>query len=121
MFFIEENTALVFSVAESGGQGLAPTPYFIRTDSTTADEDPGVYSDHSKIIPADTSNPEEVYFGSKEVGKEDLQKTTGNSGIVGVFLIIFAHEDTDDSGDYTGVDEPYSQNLPFQALRLVKP
>ncbi len=108
----------MFSVVEDSGQGLAPRPYYIRAPSTTTNEDPGVYSDHSQILNATTGAFEAVYFGTKTIGIVDLEKTDSNPAIAAVFVLIFGNEDTNGNGTYQASDQPYSQNLAFQAIRL---
>jgi len=106
--------------AFSGGGSTAQIPYFIKADSTPSDEDPGVYPNYSKILNA-TGESEILYFGLKTVGLIDLESLPSAPGIGGIFMIMFGYEDENTNRTVQPSDPPYSQNLPFQALRYLDP
>jgi len=114
---IEENTALIFMVGISGGGAATPLPYFIRASSTASDEDPGEYPNNGIII--DVDETETIYFASKGTSGSDREKTHGSPGVVAIFMLIVAYEDQNGSNTVDQPpDEPYSQNLPFQAITI---
>jgi len=115
---LEQTTSLFMLHAQTQGGGNLPRTFFIKADSTPAVEDPGAYIDYSKIIPKD-GTPVLIYFGVENNGSSILQDTINTSGINAVFLLIFGHQDENDNGIYDNPgDPPYSQNLPFQGIRL---
>ena len=114
---LEENTALLMLRSQTQGGGNMPRAFYLKADSTPGNEDPGAYiPNNSKTIPAD-GTPVMLYFGVTDAGGSSLQNTHNSDDIVAVFMLIFGHEDVDDNGYNLG-DPPYSQNLPFQALKL---
>jgi len=116
---VEEHTALFMLRAQTGGGGGLPRSFFLKADSTPSVEDPGAYTDHSKIIPKD-GTAAVLYFGVTAAGSSNLQTTHPDDGIYAVTVLIFGHDDVNDNGSYDDPgDPPYSQNLPFIALRLV--
>jgi len=115
---LEQTTSLFMLHAQTQGGGNLPRTFFIKADSTLTVEDPGAYIDHSKIIPKD-GTAVFVYFGVDDNGSSTLQETRDTAGINAVFLLIFGHQDLNDNGIFDNPgDPPYSQNLPFQGLRL---
>ncbi len=115
---LEQTTSLFMLHAQTQGGGNLPRTFFIKADSTPTVEDPGAYIDHTKIIPKD-GTAVLVYFGVEDNGSSTLQPTRDTAGINAVFLLIFGHQDLNDNGNYDNPgDPPYSQNLPFQGLRL---
>jgi len=113
---VEEHTALILMTGVAGGGSSTPLPYFIRAPSTTSNEDPGEYSNNSIII--DVDETETLYFASKGTSGTDREKTHGSPGVVGIFMLIVANEDRDGSNTVNSGDEPYGQNLPFQAFTI---
>jgi len=123
---IDENTALIFMVGVSGGGAATPLPYFIRAASLPSDEDPGEYDPPScdpsgcpQIL--DVDETETIYFASKGISGIDREETYGSPGVIAVFMLLVAHEDRNSSGDVDSGDEPYGQNLPFQAFTISTP
>jgi len=115
---LEQTTSLFMLHAQTQGGGNLPRTFFIKADSTPTVEDPGAYISNSKIIPKD-GTPVLVYFGVEDNGSSILQETINFSGINAVFLLIFGHQDVNNNGIYDNPgDPPYSQNLPFQGIRL---
>jgi len=106
---VKNNTAIMLMLTETAG--TPPTSaietYFIKADSTTSNEDPGVYIDESKTLTAG-GNSEILYFGLEAINVATIRNTHGSSATAAVFLVIFGEIDGD----------PYSQNLPFQALQI---
>jgi len=116
---VEEHTSLLMLRAQTQGGGSLPRVFYIKADSTPAAEDPGAYIDNSKIILAD-GTPIILYFGVDSAGGATLQETHNSADIIAVNLLTFGHEDVNDNGIYDNPgDPPYSQNLAFQALRLI--
>ena len=114
---LEQTTSLFMLHAQTQGGGNLPRVFFIKADSTPTNEDPGAYVDYSKIIPKD-GTPVLLYFGVSTNGGSSLQDTHSAAGINAAFLLIFGHQDLDDSGTFNSGDIPYSQNLAYQGLRL---
>jgi len=59
-----------------------------------------------------------IYFGADGAGAASLEATNNEAGIFAANILVFGHEDDGDQvfqGPPT--DTPYSQNLPFQAIR----
>ena len=113
---IDENTALLFLVGESGGGSNSPRPYFIRAASLPNDEDPGEYPNNDQII--DVDETETLYFASKGTSGSDREKTSGNPAVIAVFMLLVANEDRDGSDTVNSGDQPYGQNLPFQSFTI---
>ena len=114
---IDEHTALMLMTGVAGGGTATPLPYFIRAPSTTSNEDPGEYPNYSIII--DVDETETLYFASKSTSGTDREKTHGSPGVVAIFMLIVAYEDQNGSDTVDQPpDEPYSQNLPFQAITI---
>lgn len=111
--YLDTNTAILILQAQSGGGGNLPTTMFIKADSTTTNENPGAYTNYSKILQADKLYYT-IYFGVTTAGGSMLQ-TIPDPGIYAVNLILFGFSDTNDDGFYDST-APYSQNLPFQGL-----
>jgi len=115
---LDEHTTLVLMPAFSGGSATAQIPYFIKADSTTTTEDSGAYTNYDKILNA-TGESEILYFGTKTVGTDPLEKLPSAPGIGGVFMIFFGFEDANGNRTVQPSDPAYSQNLPFQAFRFL--
>jgi len=115
---VEQHTALFMLHAQNSGGGNMPRVYFIKADSTPTVEDPGAYTDHSKIISKD-GTPVILYFSVDAAGGTTLNESHPDTGIIAVHVLIFGHQDVNENGIYDNPgDPPYSQNLSFQALRL---
>ncbi len=116
---VEQHTALFMLRAQTGGGGNLPRSFFVLNDTTTSDEGPIVYKDHSKIIPKD-GTPIVIYFGADVPGSSTLELTHNTASILAVDVLTFAHYDANENKIYDNPgDPPYSQNLAFQAIRLV--
>ncbi len=115
---VEQHTALFMLHAQSGGGGNMPRVFFILNDTTTSNEGPIAYTDHSKIIPQN-GTPIVLYFGADNPGSSVLQPSHNSPGIISVDVLTFGHQDVNENGSYDDPgDPPYSQNLAFQGLRL---
>jgi len=116
---IDKFTALFVLRAETGGGGNLPRAFFVMDDSTPTVENGGAFTTDSKIL-AGNGGTNIVYFGAKGEGGAGLENTHGDTAIYAANLLIFGYEDRDKSAT-TNVppDQPYSQNLPFQALRMI--
>jgi len=115
---LEEYSALLFLRAETGAGGNMARAFFIMKDSTPSVENSGQYQVDYKILPADGTTTTPVYFGTTVAGGGILEKTHQDVSIYAVNMLVFGYEDNDDDGLTSGGDTPYSQNLPFQALRM---
>jgi len=116
--FLDENSAMLTLKGKSGGGGNINNAFFLKNPSTTTQEDGGAYTPNNgiKLVVNATTY---VYFGADGAGVAALEATNNEAGIFAANILVFAHEDTNGSGFYElGPDDPYSQNLPFQALRL---
>ena len=116
---LDEKTSLIGLPVKAGGGGDAPTPFFIRADSTPTNENAGAYDpNYSKKLLIGQSTM--LYFGSKTTGGGALEKTDSNPGIVSVMVVIFGYEDVNSNLQYDqGTDTPYSQSIPFQAYSVI--
>jgi len=116
--FLDEHTAMLVLRAQSGGGGGIAKAYFVLNDSTTALEDGGLYTNNS--ITLKVGIPYTMYLGEDLPSNNHAHEAThGDEAIYAANLLIFGHEDTNGNGVYNaGVDIAYSQNLPFQALKL---
>jgi len=114
--FIEEHTALFMLRAQTQGGGNLPRVFYILNDTTTSNEGPIAYTDHSKIMPTGSVSVE-LYFGATTAGGNTLETSHDNVASIAVNVLTFGHRDVlgiyDDPGDL-----PYSQNMAFQAVRL---
>ncbi|MCH6586476.1 MAG: hypothetical protein IH792_05565 [Thaumarchaeota archaeon] len=116
---VEQNTSLFMLHAQNQGGGNLPRVYFIKADSTPTVEDPGAYPNLSKIILKD-GTPIMLYFGVEDAGGASLNESHPDTGIIGIYLLTFGYQDVNENGIYDNPgDPPYSQNLAFQALRLI--
>jgi len=116
---VEQHTALFMLRAQTGGGGNLPRSFFVLNDTTTSNEGPIAYTDHSKIIPKD-GTPIVIYFGANVPGSSTLEITHNTASILAVDLLTFAHYDANENKIYDNPgDPPYSQNLAFQAIRLI--
>lgn len=115
---LDKYSALLVLKAQSGGGGNIAKAFFIKNDSTQLVEDGGAYSpNYNKWLLANATTT--VYFGANGAGGSGLETTHGDVSIYAVDLLIFGYDDTDDDRQVTPViDPPYSQNLPFQAVRM---
>jgi len=118
VIMLEESTALFLIRATSGGAGNIAKAMFIMNNSTATQEDGGLYPNHGTHLQINATQT--VYFGEDVPGDAHAHEATLNeAAIFAANLLIFAHEDTNGSGSYEiGPDVSYSQNLPFQALKL---
>ena len=116
--FLDENSAMLTLKGKSGGGGNINNAFFIKNPSTATQEDGGAYTPNNSItliVNATTY----VYFGADGAGATATEATNNEVGIYAANILVFAHEDTNGSGFYElGPDISYSQNLPFQALKL---
>jgi len=116
---VEQHTALLMLRAQTQGGGNLPRVFYMLNDTTTSNEGPIAYTDHSKIIPKD-STPIVFYFGATAVGGATLELTHDNVAIIAVDVLTFGHKDENNNGSYDNPgDPPYSQKLAFQAIRLL--
>ena len=114
---LEEFTALLVLRAQNAGGGNLPAVFYINGDSTPTVADGGVYTANSKILLGDGASTV-VYFGAPSAGGSDLHSTHNDDAIYAANLLIFGYEDKNLNGITDDPpDQPYSQNLPFQALR----
>jgi len=116
--FLDENTAMLTLKGKSGGGGNINNAFFLKNPSTATQEDGGAYSPNNslKLVVNATTY---VYFGADGAGASINEFTNNEAGIFAANILVFAHEDTNGSGSYElGPDVSYSQNLPFQALKL---
>ena len=115
--FLDENTAILSLKGKSGGGGNINNAFFIKNPSTQTQEDGGAYNPNNSIV-LPVNGTVVVYFGADGEGATALEATNNEAGIYAANMLFFGHEDTNgDSSCCTG-DDPYSQNLPFQALLL---
>ncbi len=116
--FVEEHTAMLVLRAQSGGGGGIAKAMFIINNSTATQEDGGLYPDHGTILFVNVTQT--IYLGEDIVGAPHGHESThADEAIYAANLLIFGHEDTNGNGVYdAGADIAYSQNLPFQALKL---
>ncbi len=115
--FLQEDSAIMGLYVKLAA-GFEQAAWFIKADSTTTNEDPGAYTDHSKTLTAG-GNTEILYFGVKTPTNANIESTPDALSIGAIFVVIFGHEDTNSNGSYdTTTDQPYSQNLPFQGMLL---
>ncbi len=116
--FIEEHTALFMLRAQTQGGGNLPRVFYMLNDTTTSNEGPIAYTDHSKIMP--TNNvPVVLYFGATAPGGATLETSHDSVASIAVNVLTFGHRDTNKNMVYdVGPDLPYSQNMAFQAIRL---
>jgi len=116
---MDKFTALFVLRAQTGGGGNLPRAFFIMDESTLTVENGGAYTLDSKILLGDGASTV-VYFGADGAGGAGLESTHGDTAIYAANLLIFGYEDKNING-ITDVppDQPYSQNLPFQALRMI--
>jgi hypothetical protein len=112
---LEKHTSLFMLLAVEQG-GTTPKTFFIKADSTTTNEDPGVYNDHSKVLTAGGVS-QIIYFGLAKVDETTLENTDNDVGVSTIFVLLFGHEDKNTNG-YDSSDTPYSQNLPFKSILL---
>jgi len=115
---LEEYSAILLLRAETGAGGNMARAFFIMKDSTPSVENSGQYQVDYKILPANGTTTTPVYFGTTVAGGGILEKTHVDVAIYAVNMLFFGYEDNDDDGLTSGGDTPYSQNLPFQALRM---
>jgi len=122
---VEQHSALFMLRAQTQGGGNLPRTFFVKADSTVMVEDPGAYADHSKIILAG-GNWVTFYFGVNGAGSTTLETTHFKTGINSVNVLMFGHQDENDNVSFDDPvvcgcigDPPYSQNMSFQALRLL--
>ena len=118
VIMLEESTALFLIRATSGGAGNIAKAMFILDNSTATQEDGGLYPNHGTHLQINVTQT--VYFGEDIPGDTHAHESTLNeAAIYAANLLIFAHEDTNGNGSYdVSADISYSQNLPFQALKL---
>ncbi len=116
--FIEEHTAMLVLRAQSGGGGGIAKAMFVLNNSTATLEDGGLYPDHGTILLVNVTQT--LYFGEDQASNGHQHETTHpDDAIYAANLLIFGHADTNGNGIYDiGTDIAYSQNLPFQALKL---
>ena len=116
--FIEEHTAMLVLRAQSGGGGGIAKAMFVLNNSTATLEDGGLYPDHGTILLVNVTQT--LYFGEDQASNGHLHEATHpDDAIYAANLLIFGHEDTNGNGVYDpAIDIAYSQNLPFQALKL---
>ncbi len=116
--FIEEHTTLFMLRAQTQGGGNLPRVFYMLNDTTTSNEGPIAYTDHSKIMP--TNNvPVVLYFGATAPGGATLETSHDSVASIAVNVLTFGHRDTNKNMVYdVGPDLPYSQNMAFQAIRL---
>ena len=116
---VELHTALFMLRAQTQGGGNLPRVFYVLNDTTTSNEGPIAYTDHSKIIPKD-GTPVVLYFGANAAGSATLETTHDSVAIISVDVLTFGHKDENNNGSYDDPgDPPYSQNLAFQAIRLL--
>jgi len=115
---LEEYSALLLLRAETGAGGNIARAFFIMKDSTPSVENSGQYQVDYKILPANGTTTTPVYFGTTVAGGGILEVTHSDVAIYAVNMLVFGYEDNDADGLTSGGDTPYSQNLPFQALRM---
>ncbi len=116
---VELHTALLMLRAQTGGGGNLPRVFYVLNDTTTSNEGPIAYTDHSKIIPKD-GTPIVIYFGANAAGSATLETTHDSVAIIAVDVLTFGHQDVNENKIYDDPgDPPYSQNLAFQAIRLI--
>jgi len=116
--FIEQHTALFMLRAQTQGGGNLPRVFYMLNDTTTTNEGPIAYTDHSKIMP--TNNvPIILYFGATAWGGATLETSHDDTASIAINVLTFGHRDTNGNMVYdVGPDLPYSQNMAFQAIRL---
>ena len=116
--FMDEHTAMLILRAKSGGGGDIARAMFILNNSTATQEDGGLYPNHGTILLVNVTQT--IYLGEDVVGAPHTHEATHSDvAIYAANLLIFGHEDTNGNGVYDpAVDIAYSQNLPFQALKL---
>jgi len=116
--FLDEHTAMLVLRAQSGGGGGISKAFFILNNSTDTQEDGGLYPNNGSILYVNVTHT--MYLGEDVAGNTHVHESThGDVAIYAANLLIFGHEDTNGNGVYNvGVDVAYSQNLPFQALKL---
>ncbi len=116
---VEQHTALFMLHAQSGGGGNLPKVFFILNDTSTSNEGPTAYPDHSKIIP-NNGIAVVLYFGAVSEGSSTLQTSHNVAGIISVDVLNFGHLDVNGNEIYDNPGDPtYSQNLAFQSIRLI--
>ena len=116
---IDKFTALFVLRAQTGGGGNLPRAFFVMGDSTPTVENGGAFTTDSKIL-AGNGGTNIVYFGADGAGGTGLENTHGDTAIYAANLLIFGYEDKNINGiTDEPPDQPYSQNLPFQALRMI--
>ena len=116
--FLDENTAMLTLKGKSGGGGNINNAFFLKNPSTATQEDGGAYTPNNslKLVVNATTY---VYFGADGAGAAAIEATNNEAGIFAANILVFAHEDSNGSGSYElGPDVSYSQNLPFQAVKL---
>ena len=114
---MEQSTSFLMLHAQTAGGGNMPRVFFIKAPSTTINEDPGAFVNYSQSILKD-GTPVMLYFGVTSEGGTSLNNSHTSEGINAAFMLIFGHQDLDESGTLTVGDIPYSQNLAYQGLRL---
>jgi len=115
---IEKYSALLILRAQSGGGGSIAKAMFVIKDSTPTVENGGAYQENYKIMPAGGTGTM-IYFGADGAGSGNLEKTHSDVAVYAVNMLLFGYEDIDsDQQTNDPPDSPYSQNLPFQALRM---
>jgi hypothetical protein len=105
--------------AQSGGGGGIAKAMFILNNSTATQEDGHLYPDHGTILRVNVTQT--IYLGEDLVNPptHSHEVTHPDVAIYAANLLIFGHEDINGNGIYDPAsDVPYSQNLPFQALKL---
>jgi len=115
---MEKYSAMLILRAQSGGGGSIAKAMFILKDSTPTVENGGAYANDDKILYAGGTTTT-LYFGADGAGSGNLEKTHGDVAIYAANLLLYGYLDiNDDQQSNDPPDTPYSQNLPFQALRM---
>ncbi|MCZ6581972.1 MAG: hypothetical protein O6761_02230 [Thaumarchaeota archaeon] len=115
---LEKYTTMLILRGESGAGGSLAKAMFVMKDSTTSVENSGAYTNNYKILPGGGTQTI-IYFGAKNAGGSSLETTHGDVAVYAANILLFGYEDIDDNGTTNDPpDTPYSQNLPFQALRM---
>ncbi len=116
---LDQYSAMLILRAQSGGGGGIAKAMFIMKDSTPSVEDGGAYTLDYKTLPGGGTQTI-VHFGADGAGGGNIEASHGDEAIYAANMLLFGFEDLDSDGSSSG-EPAYSQNLPFQALRLVAP
>lgn len=115
--FFDKQTSLFLLHVQEGGGGSLPYDIYIMTDATTT-ADPGAYTTNGSSKLLADGKPYTVYFGGATVSSGTTQSLGNVVGMFAVSTMIFGYFDENSDNNYQAATDtdPYSQNIPFQAL-----